>query len=564
MTTYFVTRHPGAVQWAADAGIQVADGGVVNSLDPERVMPGDRVVGTLPINLAARVVARGAEYLHLALDLPPEVRGKELSLDEMRQYGARLERYDIHLSGNAQIQENKTTGESVMLVIASGQIIPNLLPLLSLSDKPSHLYLVLSRYEDAKASAVNIKRVTDLLNIPVSVFSEAPAAPLDDVQIFARQCFDKIRLEKPDARIVLNATGGNKIMSFGFSTALGPAGTVIYCDTTNDRIEYFSPQGRKPLPLPPDVLDLDTYLLAQGQKIVARASDFPGWLKGTKTRQSFTRYLADALAQKNTYQPTQDIAAFNRAADSALRDKKGISHWQPLQTISNLRPQTLDKAISSGLLRNGSSNMSGKSREIEFTSKEGAQYLCGGWLEEYCALTMQALSVPATHWGCGVKIRPIDAPRDAENETDDPSLNELDLAVVWRNRLLIVECKTGRQLQNKDSQCILNKLEAIRNYAAGSFGTGWLLNVHLLDENSPALQRAKAYRITLHEREEIAALPQLIARWMGRELSHQDAEILKLMKSRCQQRKRKPNRKKLNSQGGSFAYNPVPANAAIA
>ena len=91
MTTWFVTRHAGAVQWAIEAGIQVSGNGVVDSLDPEQVLPGDTVVGTLPINLAARVIARGAEYLHLALDLPLEARGRELGADEMRRHGARLD-----------------------------------------------------------------------------------------------------------------------------------------------------------------------------------------------------------------------------------------------------------------------------------------------------------------------------------------------------------------------------------------------------------------------------------------------------------------------------------------
>lgn len=538
MTIWFVTRHAGAVQWAVDAGVQVASNGVVDSLDPEQVMSGDTVVGTLPINLAARVIARGAEYLHLALELPLEARGRELTADEMRRYGARLERYDIHPAGSFQTRANKTADESVMVVIASGQTIPNLLPLLALGEKPSQIYLAVSGSEDARTSAENIKRVTRLLGLPVAEWTGTPVAPLTDVQAFARQCFDDIRREKPGARIIVNATGGTKIMSAGFASALGPAGEVIYCDTTNDRIEYFSPQGREPRPLPSDLLDLKLYLLAQGQTVVARASDSREWRQGVESRQAVTRFLVDALARANAFPATRDIAALNGVANLALRDTRGNSHWRPQQEIRNLSPEVLQKLTSAGLFLNCQTGSNG-GVTFEFSSEAAAQYLCGGWLEEYCALTMRALAVPADHWGCGVKILPIDAPIEKESNADRPSLNELDLVVVWRNRLLIVECKTGRQLGNSEGQAVLNKLEAIRNYAAGSLGAGWLLNVHLLEENSPALQRAKAYRITLHEREALAALPQLIARWMGRELAADDRQQLKQIQSRCQLRRRK-------------------------
>lgn len=51
---------------------------------------GDNILGTLPINLVAEVNARGGHYFHLTLELPADARGKELTADDMRHYGARL------------------------------------------------------------------------------------------------------------------------------------------------------------------------------------------------------------------------------------------------------------------------------------------------------------------------------------------------------------------------------------------------------------------------------------------------------------------------------------------
>ncbi len=93
MTTLFVSRHPGAREWAAAEGVAVD--AVIAHLDPGTVQPGDVVIGTLPIHLAARVCERGGRYLHLSLEIPPEWRGRELSAADLRRCGARLEAYRV-------------------------------------------------------------------------------------------------------------------------------------------------------------------------------------------------------------------------------------------------------------------------------------------------------------------------------------------------------------------------------------------------------------------------------------------------------------------------------------
>ena len=93
MTTYLVSRHPGAWAWAAEEGIPIDR--LVEHLDPGAIQPGDCVVGTLPINLAAAVCERGGRYLHLAMHLSRQSRGQELTPERMRAYGARLEEYRV-------------------------------------------------------------------------------------------------------------------------------------------------------------------------------------------------------------------------------------------------------------------------------------------------------------------------------------------------------------------------------------------------------------------------------------------------------------------------------------
>ncbi|MHB8743782.1 MAG: CRISPR-associated protein Csx16 [Sulfuricaulis sp.] len=93
MSVYFVSRHPGARDWAAAEDIAVDE--FITHLDMARVRGDDVVIGSLPVNLAAEVCARGARYLHLSLDLPAEARGIQLTADTMRRYGARVEEYRV-------------------------------------------------------------------------------------------------------------------------------------------------------------------------------------------------------------------------------------------------------------------------------------------------------------------------------------------------------------------------------------------------------------------------------------------------------------------------------------
>ena len=93
MTTWFVSRHPGAVEWAARQRLAVDQ--FRPHIDPQEVQPGDTVIGSLPVNLAAAVCARGVRYQHLSLELPAHLRGQELSADQLEALGARLQEFRV-------------------------------------------------------------------------------------------------------------------------------------------------------------------------------------------------------------------------------------------------------------------------------------------------------------------------------------------------------------------------------------------------------------------------------------------------------------------------------------
>lgn len=93
MPRYFVSRHPGAIHWARQQGLAVD--AFVPHLDATTVQAGDVVMGTLPVALAAQVCERGAQYLHLSLHLPQDLRGTELSADQLHHLQAELTPYHV-------------------------------------------------------------------------------------------------------------------------------------------------------------------------------------------------------------------------------------------------------------------------------------------------------------------------------------------------------------------------------------------------------------------------------------------------------------------------------------
>lgn len=95
MTTWFVSRHAGAVDWIRRQGYALDR--IVDHLEAAHIAAGDIVIGNLPLNLAAQVCARGARLFVLVVDLPRELRGRELDADTLERYGARLERYHVEL-----------------------------------------------------------------------------------------------------------------------------------------------------------------------------------------------------------------------------------------------------------------------------------------------------------------------------------------------------------------------------------------------------------------------------------------------------------------------------------
>ena len=94
MTTYFISRHPGALEWAKQHHIHY-DVHYPHLSRLDFLMEGDVVIGSLPINLVYILNLQGVRYQHLSLVIPQELRGVELSAQQLQQCQAKLEEFQV-------------------------------------------------------------------------------------------------------------------------------------------------------------------------------------------------------------------------------------------------------------------------------------------------------------------------------------------------------------------------------------------------------------------------------------------------------------------------------------
>lgn len=98
MTTYIITRHPATITYLKEEfGYSTAI--AVTHVDEEffsHLEKGDQVIGVLPAPLMARVCKITKHpFTHFEINLPPELRGKELSVKDLKTLLPQLTKFMV-------------------------------------------------------------------------------------------------------------------------------------------------------------------------------------------------------------------------------------------------------------------------------------------------------------------------------------------------------------------------------------------------------------------------------------------------------------------------------------
>ncbi len=383
---------------------------------------------------------------------------------------------------------------TTQICIVSDRLVPNLIPALML--KPERVLLA-SSPEMAEAG-VTARLQTMLVDqgFDVSVANGLPSGSMTKIAAFARAMLEGWRAAHPTDSITLNISGGNKLIALALTQAIGTSvDGVIYTDTAHGMLETLSGRqgGESSRPLE-SVLDVALYLEAQGLHARASLDESPDWEQAVRARRSLTKYLgkrARALASL--------IGTINHLASLAM-DKRGETLVEPEQRFSD-RPRGEWVSALKQIEKAGLAQWDGATC-VNFADIEAARYLGGGWLEEYAWLVARELHPDDVRLGI-----------EGEWEGTKRGRNELDVVIVHRNRLLLIECKTsrhGRDLQ--EDAALLYKLDSVGDDVRGLFG-----EVMLLSARAPSVlinDRAAHHKIQVMGPERLPTLQRDIRDWM--------------------------------------------------
>ena len=580
---YFVTRHRGAITWAANGGVKARKVETEN-FDTSIVEPGDIVMGTLPVHLAAQVNARGGHYWHLSMDIPVEHRGKELSALQMAEFGARLEEFrlvglGVRVSIAPDIaRQDARTGADLHICIASGEALANYIPLAALTWGKVRIYASKTMKDQADHLKGLVEDLARKRGVPVGGICEIVSLPVKEdwhsiarfaVAESAAMCDRGISLD-------LNLTGGTKPMSMAFAEAFQTQARRVYCATDVGELQFLDTLNTPPQPLAPDLLDLSTYLAAQAWSInrcVVEGDDVSltmanrqhltaslvlsyQTLEENVDLPNFIEVVSDGYPREVIFRPRSPLRLMHHiASECAPRNqgKKNAKAFEPRVSIGFARGvpaslldlfNELEKFDLVKDVRNQKPQIGNPNGPAIYlmsfcwTSEEACTYAAGGYLEEYVWFCLRALDLPAAHYGANVGVASYDF---AKRARADSEFNEMDIAVVWKNRLLVLECKAGVQLTTGKDQDILNKLDSIKDNMGGAKGNAWLVtplevSEQRLEEGAKRiLERAKRNRITLmHGSILVKDLTKHLARHLGVEVTQPwpDMEQVRLFKTK--------------------------------
>jgi len=356
---------------------------------------------------------------------------------------------------------------TVHVCLVSAQAAPNLLPVLDPELKPEEVVLLTSQKMRNAADA--LRTVLTELGIRSTII---PLADEHNYQAIEETML-QIAQEREGQKIALNLTGGTKLMALVAQTVAQAADwRSFYVDADTDSITWLDRQmaGKKL----DEQLRLRHYLKAYGFELEA-APERP---QATREQRDLMQTLINQIGNLE----------------------------KPLTQLNWLTQQAEDGRRLEALLRNfeEAGMLQVKQNTICYTDETARSFVKGGWLELYT-------------YDCVARVTGDLSIRDkAANLTvsNRGVKNEMDIALLARNRLFVIECKTARmdKPQAPKANDTLFKLAEICR-RVGELGTrGMLASYRPVADSERKL--AGALNITLITGRDLIGLPDRITAWI--------------------------------------------------
>ncbi len=385
----------------------------------------------------------------------------------------------------------------IHVAIVSDQVLANLIP--ALMEKPDAVWLMSSSAMSSRGMDARLARLLKEAGIAVRIRTSAPEVGMRGIHVFATTVADELMEKHADAEIILNATGGTKPMSLGFIEVFrGIATRIIYTDTRHRQIDVL-PQGREdnaaPIPMF-NVLDVPSYLAAQGLRFVESESDAMGRVERMRTRKAAAKHLG-----RNAVKLEGFFRTMNALASKALDQSGNLT--EPIQCFSFPHAPRGEWAEALATLVEAKClYWSAGSSEVAFIDSERTQFVRGGWLEEYAYHIVHDEKPFDVRMGVNVQM-----------EGGASVGNEFDVVACHLNQMLFLECKTLKFEEGRNDNEVAYKLESLGDRARGLFGETWLLSAQ---SPTPILKhRAEQARFRVLGPADLALLRDRVRAWIA-------------------------------------------------
>ena len=499
MTTYFVSRHPGAIAWATEQGITSEATIELNNLDINQIQAGDIVIGTLPVQLVAQLNDKGASYQHLVIDTPPEWRGMELTNEQMRQCHARIEKYSVKLESKRYFSDENAIPEGINTIqfcIASDQLEPNFMAASQL--KPSKVYILSTDEPKFKNKAATLQRALQQIGIDSELIDTLPKdGNPATLRRFANALIEAIREISPHFHLMFNATGGKKTMSFVLNQTFEATAnaSVIYVDIEAKKLQFLAPWQWTFIPIRPDLITVKTALTLRNYQIEKIKSHDKRWTDKAISRAKLLNWMVDNLQYINYF-----LGDLNKIAADALKSKNFNGLTLKLPKTNTLFYKPIEQALNL-FQENKLITLNEDKTKLSFTNAESRDFLNGFWIEEYCWLVLK--DIPDIECLGGVEIKHLHINVN----------NEIDFALSINNYLIMIECKTKNFSNENKKNSEVYRVDSLKVELAGYYSLAMIVSSRDVDINNTKLftkNRAHQNHILVLDEKAVKLLPQII------------------------------------------------------
>lgn len=291
-----------------------------------------------------------------------------------------------------------------------------------------------------------------------------------------------------DRDVVFHITGGTKLMVLAihqelqYLTAGDGRYRTLYADTTHLTLDWLGPPAvQQPMM---DVLTLQDLLLLRGYRGTndSRAAKDQ---QRAAARSAVSRFMGERAKSLGRFFSSLAYKA-NLAGEGGQLEQQ--FDYPPGGEAAKLLKLASDK----GLLQWATGAYS-----ITFADRDSARFFAGGWTEEYVFLKLTGI-LPQGQYAMNIKLR----------QNQSKSENEIDAIAVKNNRVLVIECKTGKQDKAQDA---IYKLGQVVKQVGGLMAKGLYVSAQAVSDTDR--QRAQEYGIDILATDELAELSAWLKHW---------------------------------------------------